>query len=334
MTALTRYQRIEASALWRAGADTQRRDVILSLGKTSLIISDKQERPLAHWSLAAVERSNPGAFPAIYHPAGDPAETIELAEDERAMLEALETLRKVVAARRPRPGRLRLGVLASSMALIMAVGALWMPMALRNHVANLTPAVKRAEIGQAILDQMAPMTGAPCANPVAFGALFNMVQRLQTPDSNGAWRVTILRAASLRTAHLPGRILLLGQETLELADEPNLIAGHLLAESVRLDQTDPLIDYLKGAGFMETLRLLTTGQASAGALRVYARDLLSKSPPAMDQAALHSRFTAAGLPIGPYIATLRGGSTGSDTINSNPILDDSDWLRLQNICTK
>ena len=35
MTALRKYARLEASGLWRSGADAQRRDVIVSIGDAS-----------------------------------------------------------------------------------------------------------------------------------------------------------------------------------------------------------------------------------------------------------------------------------------------------------
>ena len=49
MTALSKYQRLEASAIWRDSISGQRRDVIVSLGDASLVITDKNERPLTHW---------------------------------------------------------------------------------------------------------------------------------------------------------------------------------------------------------------------------------------------------------------------------------------------
>ena len=55
MTALDKYQRIEALGLWRNDNASQRKDVFISIGETTLLISDMQERPLAHWSLAAIE---------------------------------------------------------------------------------------------------------------------------------------------------------------------------------------------------------------------------------------------------------------------------------------
>ena len=96
MTALEKYDRIEASALWRAGEDAQRREVIVAIGDASLTISDMQDRPLAHWSLPAVERANPGERPAIYHPDGDPGEVLEIPGEEAQMIEAIEKLQDQV----------------------------------------------------------------------------------------------------------------------------------------------------------------------------------------------------------------------------------------------
>ena len=54
MTALTQYQRLEATGIWRKSAEAQRLDVIISIGESSLVITDINEKPLAHWSLAAL----------------------------------------------------------------------------------------------------------------------------------------------------------------------------------------------------------------------------------------------------------------------------------------
>lgn len=102
MTALTQYQRLEATGLWRESDEAQRREVVVSMGEASVTISDFTERALAHWSLAAIERATPrGEIPAIYHPDGDPRETLELGEDARDMAEAIDrVLRAIERGRR------------------------------------------------------------------------------------------------------------------------------------------------------------------------------------------------------------------------------------------
>lgn len=81
MTALTEYQRLESSGVWRASAQDQRRDVMISIGDATLVIYDTANRPLAHWSLAALVRLNVGTRPALFAPAPDAPEELEVADD-------------------------------------------------------------------------------------------------------------------------------------------------------------------------------------------------------------------------------------------------------------
>ncbi|WP_368074472.1 hypothetical protein [Celeribacter baekdonensis] len=61
MIALTEFDRLEASALWRPEGDTQRVEVIVSVGEATLTLSDIKGRVLTHWSLPAVIRVSPPA---------------------------------------------------------------------------------------------------------------------------------------------------------------------------------------------------------------------------------------------------------------------------------
>jgi hypothetical protein len=127
MTALKDFDRLEATGLWRASPEDQRREVIVSLGDATLTMSDMNNQALAHWSLAAVQRANGSDIPAIYHPDGDPGETLELPEDEAQMIEGIDYLLRVIERRRPHPGKLRwfLGV---GLAAALAAGAVfWLP---------------------------------------------------------------------------------------------------------------------------------------------------------------------------------------------------------------
>jgi len=178
MTALSEYQRLEATGLWRASPEAQRSEVIVSLGDATLVVSDMAERPLAHWSLPAIIRANPGERPAIYHPDGDPAETLELADSEAEMIAAIEKLRTAIARARPRPGRLR-RMIALGITLTVVAGAVfWLPDQLRRHALAVVPPVKRAEIGENLFNQMRGVTGAPCFEPGGVAALDRLAERL------------------------------------------------------------------------------------------------------------------------------------------------------------
>jgi hypothetical protein len=118
MTALDEYERLEATALWRAHPDDQRREVLVTLGDATLTIAEFSGLVVAHWSIAALRRGPDRDGAAVYHPDGDPGETLELAPGEAAMIDALDRLLRAIDRRRPHPGKLRLILVSAGAAAI------------------------------------------------------------------------------------------------------------------------------------------------------------------------------------------------------------------------
>jgi hypothetical protein len=335
MTALSKYARIEATGLWRASPEDQRREVIVSIGDATLVISDMKDQALAHWSLAAVARANPGTRPAIYHPDGDPSETLEIATTDGEMIDAIETLRRVVERSRPRPGRLRLFGVAASVLTVAALAIFWLPGALQDHTLRVVPNVKRASIGAALLKQIERVSGNACVNPRGRTALNKLGTRL----SSGP--LVVLPAMTRASIHLPGGLIVLNKTIFEDYESPDVAAGFILSETVQRELSDPLRDMLADMSLRENFRLLTTGEVSTPALETYAEHLMTAGDKAAPVDALLARFSAENLHSTPYAQALDiTGETTLDLIEGDPMMNkdtaplisDADWLRLQNIC--
>ncbi|MDO9524956.1 MAG: hypothetical protein Q7J57_05370 [Gemmobacter sp.] len=332
MTALTRYARLECAGLWRAGPDAQRRDVVVSLGDASLILSDgRSESALSHWSLPAVIRLNPGSMPALFAPDTDAeSETLEL--DDPAMIDAIATVRTVVDARKSRPGRVRAVTLGAMVAAVVGLGALWLPGALVTHTASLVPLSKRAEIGAVALADFERLTGQPCADPAGVQALNMLSQRLFGADPV---RLVVLTDGVSGAIHLPGRLIVLDRRLVEDYDTPDVVAGYLLAEILRTEQADPLIDVLRAAGMRATFTLLTTGSLPAGAVDGYAERRLRADPAPVTPDALIDALAAAKVAPGPYARASGLADVGPRPMpDATPLLPDGDWLSLQAICAR
>jgi len=339
-TALRKYQRLEAAALWRPEPGAQRLDVIVSLGEATLTITDMRERVQAHWSLAAIARANPGVEPALYHPDADPGETLEIAEGEDTMIAAIETLRNAIARQRPRPGRLRLAGMAASLLAVVLVVMLWLPGAAREHALRVVPGVKRAEIGQALLDHVYRVTGPPCRTPGGTNALAALERRL--PPETGRARLKVVRSGVKGALRLTGGTILLNADLVEDHDTPDAVAGHIIAAHLRAGARDPLDRLLANAGLWEVLRLLATGRLGDDALRAHAEALLRDPPAPPPDAALIAGFERLEVNTTPYAyARDITGETVLGLIEADPfardagltpILSDGDWLRLQGIC--
>ncbi|MDE4175486.1 hypothetical protein PXK01_15090 [Phaeobacter sp. PT47_59] len=335
MTALREFQRLEAAALWRASPDSQRRDVIVSVGDATLTITDMNDRPLAHWSLAAVERANPGQFPAIFHPDGDPGETLEISEDEVTMLEAIDRVRAAIERRRPHPGRLRAASVLGVTALLALLVFLWLPSALQNHAVSVVPDIKRKAIGQALLGRIERVTGQACMSADTAPILEKLALR------TGVRRLVIFRSGLASSLHLPGGIVLLNRSFVEDYEDPAVAAGAILAERARAGVEDPLAELLASGGPLASFRLLTTGQLNRDTLDHYVETVLAAPRPDLAEEVLLAEFARAAIPSSPfaYAADITGETTigliEADPMAGRvlePVLNDSDWVRLQNIC--
>ena len=335
MTALTKYARLEASGLWRATPEDQRREVVVSIGDATLTITDMRDHPLAHWSLAAITRANPGKRPAIFHPEGDPGETLELAETEAQMIDALEKLRRAVDRARPHPGRLRgLGLLAS-IACVALLAWLWLPGALLRHTVAVVPDIKRVEIGAALLVRIESMTGPACAAPAGLRALQKLRARL------GTGPLAVVPGDLVTSLHLPGSTIVIDRALVEDYEEPDVAAGFILAQRVLGDASDPLYDLLEAVGVRASFQLLTTGNLKEQTLDLYARHLLTEPTVQPNDNDLLAAFEARGVRSTPYAyARDVTGETVLGLIEADPmagrttdlLLSDADWLRLQSIC--
>lgn len=337
MTALEQYVRLESDALWRPALGQQRRDVLISFGDATLVICDHAERPLAHWSLPALIRQNPGQRPAIYVPDGDASEELEI--DDPLMIDAIEKVRKSLARSRPKPGKLRYWIGAAVLTVSVGLALFWLPNALLRQALAIVPPAKRAEIGATILTQIETTTGAACTSSTnAQNAAAQLMQRVF--GTGDVPRLVVVPQLAQGALAMPGGIIVLDNVLLQTSDDPAAIAGMVLAARSALAGRDPLQNVLQRAGLGATLRLLTTGDLPRSALARHADEQLAAPAPQADPPALRAAFVAASLPQAPYLALANRHSGDLPEIGPDPlagqtlpaILTDSAWVRLQNIC--
>lgn len=338
MTALSKYRRLESTGLWRDDPKDQRREVIVRLGDATLVLSDpRTEVALSHWSLPAIARISPPNATAIYAPALDSRETLEMTDPE--MIAALETVRAALAASEPRPGRLRGALIAGVTAALIGVGILWVPQALISHTASVLPPAKQAEIGQQALDDVMRVSGTPCTGQAGLAALAGLAERLFGPKDTPI--IYVFRNGIGTGAHLPGQLILASNRLLAEAKGPEAFAGAVLAEAERAAQADPMVNTLEKAGLVASFRLLTSGELPQDSLAGYGETLLASVPVDLPQDRLLNRLSGAGVPVAPYaLAVLPDGPAREALIAADPLtgssvaplMSDGDWLSLQAIC--
>lgn len=343
MTALTKYQRLEASALWRDAPGARAREVVVGLREATIVLSDpRSEMPLTQWSLPAIVRLNPGQMPARFAPDMDAGEELEL--DDAEMIAALNTVHRAIEARMPRPGRLRGQILGATVLAVLGVLIFWLPGQVKSYTAKVLPAISRADLGELALTDIARLTGQPCKAVPGRRAAAALAKRLfpQKPP-----RIEVLRDGLLTPAHLPGNILLLPAQLLETADGPDIIAGHLLIEALRASAGDPVDAVLTHIGLANTLGLLTTGKVPSDALKGFGETFLAPSPdplmppmPLLDQQL--AAFEGAQVSSAAYGAAVGAANpSGQALVRQDPfalgapaaVMSDENWLEFQAICS-
>lgn len=336
MTALREYQRLECTGLWRDAPGAQKREVYVAFGDATLVISEaKSLRPLTHWSLPAIQRLNPGQMPARYAPAPSGDEELEI--DDKSMIAAIEKVHVLIAARRPHPGRLRGLLLSAGLVAVLGLGIFWMPRALIDHTAEALPFATRQDLGRAALADLVRLTGAPCAGPEGVAALTRLRDRM-----TGTGGETYVLGPPLKRAEmLPGQILVLPKAVVEAQDRPEVAAATILAADVNSGLRPPLHDLLHYAGFRATISLLTTGAQPADALKGYGEALVAQRAPPPPAELLLGRFAEVGISSTPFAYAL--DPTGETTLalieadphrkDAKPVMTDTEWVALQNICT-
>lgn len=338
MTALSEYERLEAEGIWRPEPDAQRREVILSLGDATLVIADgRSATALSHWSLPAMIRRNPGKRPALYAPSAEPGEELEIEDD--TMIAAIEKVHAIIEAKRPHPGRLRGVLIGGAVVVFGAVAILWAPGALVDHAARIAPQAKRVEIGRKLLDEFTKMTGAPCHSGAGDQALDALTQRLP-----GQQAIAVLPEALEGARLLPGGLAVIGRDTIEGPDTPEVVAGFLIAAQRGAAGERPLHRMLDWLGPAAALRLLTTGNLPDSGIASYAQNLLQNPPKRPDNDTLLRAFREAGVSSTPYAYALDpSGESVLGLIEADPfkgkpapqaVLADAQWVALQDICSE
>jgi hypothetical protein len=336
VTALTQYQRLEGTGIWHASAEEQRRDVILSLGDATLTITTIQGAPLSHWSLPALVRLNPGDDPPMYSPGGDSPEVLEVNDED--MISALEKVRKSVAKRTPKPGRVRWSLILAAIVITLLAGYIWLPQALIRQAAVVVPDAVRLNIGQALLAEITRFSGAPCTTTHGATALENLRVRL-IPGWTG--KIIIVPGGGRKAGHLPGGVIYLHRDLVEDFETPDVAAGYILSETTAALTNDPLHELLTHAGALEAGRLMVTGALSEATLEAEAEDQMLNQASPLPAGQLVPVFKAARLSTSPFARALDpSGETTLPLIEADPyplgtpeaLLSDTDFVALQAIC--
>ena len=259
-TALRDYARLESTGRWTRSAGAEAQEVLLSLGESTLILSDLADRPVAHWSLPALRRV--ADAPAAYAPGPDGGE--RLVVDDPEMNRALALV--IAAAREPSDRRQLRRAAGLGLAALVAVGTIWLlPDALRQQAAAALSPAQVDDLGREVVARM-PNARA-CADPYGMRAMERLARAALGP---GAMPVRVVTPGPTGgVVAVPGAILLSARAVAESSTAADL-AGRLRAAQAAAETEPPVGRVLDEAGPLALVGLLTTARWPEAALRRYA----------------------------------------------------------------
>lgn len=331
MTALEKFARLESTGLWRADQTAQRVEVIVTFGDASLVLSDINGQPYSHWSLAAIDKISKSREGTVFTVDPKGSETLEI--DDPTMLRAIDKVRAAIKKSRPRPGRLRVALGVSILAILALVMVFWLPNAAARYATSLVPDARLDQIGRDAVAHAVEFTGPICTAPEVSILLDKLEKRLIGTDSN---HLNLADLGARRSALLPGGQILLNKALLTEGTGPEVLAGYVLLERAEQDEDQPLLALFRQAGMREIFRFLTTGYLGAGAVAQFTEARLTGKLSDPDPENLLTLFEVAELTRQPFAsvepdyAALANNDPFADQYLS--VFSDGEWVALQSAC--
>jgi hypothetical protein len=330
MTALEKFDRLESLGLWKESETSQKKEVIVSFGKASLVLSDNHDTPLTHWSLGAVEIRETGDERVLYAPDKTGFETLEITDP--TMNRAIAKIRKAIRKPKSHRGRIRLLSTALITLCLCLLGIFWFPAALTDYTAQIISEAKAREIGARLMPHINQYAGPPCQATGTDFVIRKLEDRLMETSHNTLF---ITDMGARYSTHLPGGIILANRSLVEGFSGPEVLAGFVLMERALQKQHPAIRALFSQAGPIATLSFLVNGDINDAVLGAFAKNLMTRSMTLPDTPALLEMFKAVDISSTPFADAINNQILAEgDPVKGafKPILTDPEWLALQSIC--
>lgn len=292
MTAIDKYLRLESTGQWREGGGA--REVLVSFGNATLVLSGFDESPLAHWALAAIQRISLKDGVATYSPDAEGFETLEI--DDSRMIEAISQVSRM----RPSVSRTRnWGRWATLVFVGLAVVVIgyFAPSALRGQALRMTTNESARQLGWQMASSLNMQV---CHTPMADNTLLS-IEKHAFP--NGDFKLQISRTGPPGVT-FPGGLILVNSDTLHQFSAPEQLASWATKQA----EIHPPLD-------------LIFAQSSLPDIFTY---VTSGTLPPASLAAAAEMVIATTQSKTPVLRT--------EEIPARPIVSAPEWAALQQIC--
>ncbi len=313
MTALDRFELLEAPGSFLDGETAEARDVIVKFGAESLVFMAMDETPLAHWPLATLRRlpeapNHPGELRLIPDHGG----VERLVLTDRDMIAAIEEVcpdlhrpRKTSSRNKRRMIFWSVGAVASVLLIVFVLSPI-----IAARLAVAIPPESEMKLGDTVSEQILDLLSffggdevAICETPEGNRALDSMTKRLGA-DAHVPIRISVVNHGMVNALAAPGGRILVMRGLIDEASSPEEVAGVLAHEIGHVAQRDPTREALRSAGTAGILSMVLGDITGGSLIALVAESVLNASysreaEATADEIAL-DMLARAGLPSTPF----------------------------------
>ena len=293
MTAIKKYTRLEASGLWKESSKSQQVEVLITFGKTSIILSDYKDNPLTHWSLAAIKLISRNKIESIFSTDPENGETLKISDVN--MVEAF-LLFINEEDDKPKSFKLIYYVITASLISLLTLFLLFLPSKVRILTGSIISQAHEAQLVEPFINEHIAKHGSICSSPQTNKILNSILTSVQ--KENPILSVKIVRAQKMNILHLPGGSILVSNNFLKSASNERSLKEVLEKEFLNALERKPLETLINEQNLFLLIKFILG----------FERE----------------------LPINKVNSFLV--ATTAFPVNKTSQLDDFSWVALQNIC--
>ena len=293
MTAIKKYTRLEASGFWRESAKSPQIEVLISFGKTSIILSDYKDNPLTHWSLAAIKLISHNKFDAVFSSDLENGESLKIYDTN--MIEAFLLFKKKEKKEVKSSKSIFLAG-TISLIILLALFVLFLPSKIKNITGSIISKAHEAQLVAPFLIEHIAENGPLCSSPKTDKILQLILDLVQKDIS--LLSVRVLQSQKMNMLHLPGGSILISDAFLRKANNERSLVELLERELLKGLERKPLKTLINEQNLFNLIKFMLGFQ----------RDLPLKQ-------------------VNSFLI-----ATSDVPTNKIGQLDDFSWVALQNVC--
>jgi|GEM_PF-5681404 len=338
MSSVFGYEVLECHGYWKSPNAVIEQDVVVQIGKETLTLYGEGLTVLAHWSLnTIIQLDNINSYHCFAH---DTLGNEYLLIDDELMIRALETIALKQTKPKSEPTKWWSFIKFISFLLTLAAIVFYFSENIAESIAGGVIGPKRTEIGEALFTELLTASNSTIQQCQVNNTILDKISNRLFPDERVEIRIVSEGVHS--AAMFPGKILVANISQFEITrDKPEVLAGMLLMARLRDKTKDSLVAFLQDAGLLSSIRLLIGREISPYIFTRYVDKLNEPSPIPVSEKELFTEFSRLNLSPEPFAIYLLIENMDPEkfTYDPNeephitiPLLEDHEWVALQNSC--